>query len=326
MRLALGASNLYVALKCPLRVNRTPETARNACRRTHFADSMSRAKRSTPASDTTQKPHRERWVLILAVAAALALRMAQIFGSRRINAARAIAISDSPRIVVVDDFVDDETMRTLEAALPSASAMNAVDTLDKSRRGGAQRRTGRVMGFNGRTSEWPQALADLVPRLDDLAEQPADHGEGLSIVSYDVGEKYELHLDSTQDGRVRRVASAILFVESPAAGGELVFPWARVNQSAIAQAALGGIEGPGRPPEDAAAWGSAPPTLEQVCRPELHALRIQPKRGRLVVFYSHATRDSPLLFPQAMHGSCPVRAGRKRIAQRFYWAKAPTVR
>ena len=83
----------------------------------------------------------------------------------------------------------------------------------------------------------------------------------------------------------------------------------------------GAICGPsGRPPEDAATWGSTPPTLEQMCRPELQALRIQPRRSRLVLFFSHATRESPLLFPQAMHGACPVRAGRKRIAQRFYWA------
>ena len=54
-----------------------------------------------------------------------------------------------------------------------------------------------------------------------------------------------------------------------------------------------------------------------MCEAPTDALRIEPRVGRLVMFFNHDTQLRNLR-PVSLHGSCPVRAGRKRIAQRWY--------
>ena len=53
------------------------------------------------------------------------------------------------------------------------------------------------------------------------------------------------------------------------------------------------------------------------CDEGSQALRILPDAGAFVVFFNHDPMLR-MLKPYALHGSCPVLEGRKRIAQRFY--------
>ena len=130
-----------------------------------------RSTRTSTSSDVTSKADHRGWfrfmlVLVVAVALAISMRAAETLHPNALRVpTQALTISKIPRILVVDNFVDGDTLNTLETALPSASAMRAVDTIDKSQQRGAQRRTGKMMGFNGPTSEWPAALADLLPRM-----------------------------------------------------------------------------------------------------------------------------------------------------------------
>ena len=83
-----------------------------------------------------------------------------------------------------------------------------------------------------------------------------------------------------------------------------------------------GVHGSGRRVDELEAAGlSALPTMEELgmCDNATanEALRIEPRIGRLVVFFSHDGQGRTLR-PRSFHGSCPVRRGGKAIAQRFY--------
>ena len=54
-----------------------------------------------------------------------------------------------------------------------------------------------------------------------------------------------------------------------------------------------------------------------LCNRSSGSLMIEPRVGRLVVFFSHDPMGRTLR-PRSLHGSCPVRRGGKSIAQRFY--------
>lgn len=168
---------------------------------------------------------------------------------------------------------------------------------------------------------------------------PAENGQHLTFTHYSVDDHYQVHVDSNL--QVARIATALLFLEQPEEGGELIFPWAQgvisLNRSATDSATGGdaagaserdctaataappaGVHGRGRSLEDYYALDTLP-TLDTtgMCQAPTEALRIEPRVGRLVVFFNH---DSMLrtLRPVTLHGSCPVAKGRKRIAQRWY--------
>lgn len=58
---------------------------------------------------------------------------------------------------------------------------------------------------------------------------PADHGEGLQVLHYQKGEKYEPHWDYFQDqvnqqNGGQRVATLLMYLTNVEEGGETVFP------------------------------------------------------------------------------------------------------
>jgi len=143
--------------------------------------------------------------------------------------------------------------------------------------------------------------------------------------------------------------TALLFLEAPQAGGELIFPWAMAMRNVSMGASTGasrsdsceagadsdkcrcssgapggclaspeGVHGTGRSHADYFALRELP-RLDEVgmCHEPTDALRIEPRVGRLVIFFNH-DHEGRMLKPATLHGSCPVRHGRKRIAQRWY--------
>ncbi|CAJ1345743.1 unnamed protein product, partial [Effrenium voratum] len=137
-------------------------------------------------------------------------------------------------------------------------------------------------------------VAELVRRMHVLARMPDGHGEPLQVGQYHLGEFYQPHFDSELSQNLRRAVTVLVYLDPPKAGGETIFPKHRKCQDA---------------------------DFADCCnRTELIAegkgFWVRGKKGQAVVFYSHDLdgRHNPL----SMHGSCPVLAGEKWVAQQWF--------
>jgi prolyl 4-hydroxylase len=136
-------------------------------------------------------------------------------------------------------------------------------------------------------------VARIERRLALITHIPVENGEALQVLHYTGGAKYEPHLDAFSDAfnsraeaGGQRVATVLMFLESPEVGGETVFP------NAGARAA-----GPG--------WSE--------CARE--GLAVKPVAGDALLFWS--TTPDGAVDPASLHGSCPTTRGSKWTATRW---------
>ncbi len=144
---------------------------------------------------------------------------------------QALALMRDPHIVVLADLLSAEECEGLiEAARPrlSRSLTVAVKT------GGEEEnadRTSQGMFFERGES----ALIERIEaRLAHLLQWPVDHGEGLQILRYGPGAEYKPHydyFDPREPGTAtilrrggQRVATVVMYLNEPEAGGGTVFP------------------------------------------------------------------------------------------------------
>lgn len=227
-----------------------------------------------------------------------------------------IQISDQPRVYVIDDFLTPaECQSVLEEFEPFLEQSQTMSSSGEKQNAPFGRRSRQ---YTMSPSKWSPLVSGLVERMDATSMQPFANGQHLTVTHYNEGDAYELHVDSAHT--VGRVATALIFIKQPVAGGELVFPWARTDTLRTSAARPAGVTGSGRPVEELFSAKQVP-SLDSfgACddSPANEALRIEPRVGRLVVFFNHDPQGRTLR-PRSLHGSCPVRGGEKAIAQRFY--------
>ncbi|KAL0438364.1 UNVERIFIED_CONTAM: putative prolyl 4-hydroxylase 3 [Sesamum latifolium] len=134
-----------------------------------------------------------------------------------------------------------------------------------------------------------KVIRDIEKRIADFTFIPVEHGEGLQVLHYEVGQKYEPHYDyfldefNTKNGG-QRVATVLMYLSDVEEGGETVFPAAKGNYSSL----------PG--------WNER---LECAKR----GLSLKPKMGDALLFWS--MHPDATLDPSSLHGSCPVIRGNK---------------
>ncbi|KAL9269159.1 putative prolyl 4-hydroxylase 10 [Drosera capensis] len=115
------------------------------------------------------------------------------------------------------------------------------------------------------------------------------HGEGLQILHYEVGQKYEPHYDyfldefNTKNGG-QRIATVLMYLSDVEEGGETVFPAAKGNFSAV-------------------------PYWNELSECAKGGLSVKPKMGDALLFWSMNADAS--LDPSSLHGGCPVIRGNK---------------
>ncbi|XP_047173403.1 probable prolyl 4-hydroxylase 10 [Vigna umbellata] len=113
---------------------------------------------------------------------------------------------------------------------------------------------------------------------------PTENGEGLQILHYEVGKKYEPHYDyfldefNTRNGG-QRIATVLMYLSDVEEGGETVFLVATANFSSVPW------------------WND----LSQCAR---KGLSVKPKRGDTLLFWS--MRPDASLDPSSLHGGYPV--------------------
>ncbi|WP_132984589.1 2OG-Fe(II) oxygenase [Luteimonas terricola] len=158
-------------------------------------------------------------------------------GDRRVT---VLANLLHPRVVVFGSVLSDAECDALVAMgrerLRPSSVMNMDTGSDEVQSG----RTSDGMFF--RRGE--NALCDRVERrLAALVDWPLENGEGLQLLRYGPGAEYKPHYDYFDPARVgasgtlarggQRVASIVMYLNTPAHGGATTFPDARFEVAAV---------------------------------------------------------------------------------------------
>ncbi|KAI5082979.1 hypothetical protein GOP47_0002722 [Adiantum capillus-veneris] len=133
-------------------------------------------------------------------------------------------------------------------------------------------------------------------RISDFTFIPEEHGEGLQILHYEVGQKYEPHYDYFLDqfnarNGGQRIATVLMYLSDVEAGGETVFPKANMNNSLSLN--QNGLSECGKT-----------------------GLAVKPRLGDALLFWSmkpDATLDS-----KSLHGGCAVISGNKWSATKWF--------
>ncbi|TMW94242.1 hypothetical protein EJD97_010538 [Solanum chilense] len=195
-------------------------------------------------------------------------------------------ISSEPRAYVYHNFLSKEECEYLiSLAKPHMQKSSVVDSS-----------TGKSMDSRVRTSSGTflargrdKVIRDIEKRIADFTFIPVENGEGLQILHYEVGQKYEPHYDyfldefNTKNGG-QRIATVLMYLSDVDEGGETVFPAAKGNYSAVPW------------------WNEL-----SVCGKG--GLSVKPKMGDALLFWS--MKPDAVLDPSSLHGGCPVIKGNK---------------
>ncbi|CAN8264029.1 unnamed protein product [Cochlearia groenlandica] len=195
-------------------------------------------------------------------------------------------ISWEPRASVYHNFLTKEECNYLiELAKPHMEKSTVVDE-----------KTGKSTDSRVRTSSGTflargrdKTVREIEKRISDFTFIPVDHGEGLQVLHYEIGQKYEPHYDyfmdeyNTRNGG-QRIATVLMYLSDVEEGGETVFPAAKGNYSAV-------------------------PWWNELSECGKGGLSVKPKMGDALLFWS-MTPDATL-DPSSLHGGCAVIKGNK---------------
>ncbi|GLT82582.1 hypothetical protein SLE2022_009450 [Rubroshorea leprosula] len=195
-------------------------------------------------------------------------------------------ISWEPRAFVYHNFLSKEECEYLiNLAKPHMQKSTVVDS-----------ETGKSTDSRVRTSSGTflqrgrdKIIRDIEKRIADFTFIPVEHGEGLQILHYEVGQKYEPHFDyfmdefNTRNGG-QRIATVLMYLSDVEEGGETVFHAAKGNFSAV-------------------------PWWDELSECGKKGLSVKPKMGDALLFWS--MKPDASLDPSSLHGGCPVIKGNK---------------
>ncbi|RZC48530.1 hypothetical protein C5167_016960 [Papaver somniferum] len=195
-------------------------------------------------------------------------------------------ISWEPRAYVYHNFLSEEECNYLiDLAKPHMEKSTVVDS-----------ETGKSKDSRVRTSSGTflkrgqdKIIRSIERRIADFTFIPETHGEGLQILHYEVGQKYEPHYDyfldafNTKNGG-QRIATVLMYLSDVEEGGETVFPAAKGNISSV-------------------------PWWNELSECGKKGLSVKPRMGDALLFWS--LRPDASLDPSSLHGGCPVISGNK---------------
>lgn len=201
-------------------------------------------------------------------------------------------ISWEPRSFVYHNFLSKEECEYLVSlARPNMLKSTVVDSATGKSKDSRVRTSSGT--FLGRGQD--KIIRGIEKRIADFTFIPVEHGEGLQVLHYEVGQKYEPHYDyfhdqyNTKNGG-QRIATLLMYLSDIEAGGETVFPSVKVNSSLI-------------------------PDWNELSECGKSGLSVRPRRGDALLFWS--MRPDSSLDPSSLHGGCPVISGNKWSATKW---------
>ncbi|GLQ91764.1 2OG-Fe(II) oxygenase [Dyella acidisoli] len=151
---------------------------------------------------------------------------------------------ESPTLRVLNDFLSaEECAALIEQATPRLQRAKTVDSSGKQQIDA--RRTSEGMFFT--VGETP-LIKRIEQRIATMLSIPVDHGEGLQVLHYLPDQQYEPHYDwfnPEQPGFAaitakggQRIASLVMYLNTPEAGGGTAFPEVGVTVTALLGSAV----------------------------------------------------------------------------------------
>ncbi|KAK6924543.1 Prolyl 4-hydroxylase alpha subunit, Fe(2+) 2OG dioxygenase domain [Dillenia turbinata] len=208
------------------------------------------------------------------------------FGFDRSTERWTEVISWEPRAFVYHNFLTkDECEHLIELAKPHMMKSTVVDSETGKSKDSRVRTSSGTFLARGRD----KIIRDIEKRIADFTFIPVENGEGLQVLHYEVGQKYEPHFDYFQDefntkNGGQRMATLLMYLSDVEEGGETVFPAPKGNFSSV-------------------------PWYNELSECGKKGLSIKPKRGDALLFWS--MRPDASLDPSSLHGGCPVIKGNK---------------
>jgi prolyl 4-hydroxylase len=149
-------------------------------------------------------------------------------------------LKEMPRIYLIPDFLSPEECDHMIKEARSSLAPSTVTDEAKPHEGKLDwRRSSQGMFFPSNSKD--RILRRMERRIADLTGLPVENGEAIQVLWYQVGGEYQPHYDyfspNTPGGAAvlerggQRVATLIMYLNTPEAGGETIFP--KVNISVI---------------------------------------------------------------------------------------------
>lgn len=146
-------------------------------------------------------------------------------------------IADSPEIYECEHFLNDaECDQIIENAKPDLLRSTVVD--NNSSKSLIDTRRTSLGTFLSRNREI-SAVKKIRTSAEKITGIPKKNGEALQVLYYSVGAEYQPHFDyfdpSSPGGLVhynrggQRVATLLVYLNTPSKGGETIFPKARVS-------------------------------------------------------------------------------------------------
>ncbi|KAL9276710.1 hypothetical protein ACSQ67_025723 [Phaseolus vulgaris] len=180
----------------------------------------------------------------------------------------------------IQTYTKEECDYLIDIAKPSMQKSTVVDSETGKSKDSRVRTSSGTFLPRGRD----KIVRNIEKKIADFSFIPVEHGEGLQVLHYEVGQKYEPHYDyflddfNTKNGG-QRIATVLMYLR-----GETVFPAAKGNFSSV-------------------------PWWNELSDCGKKGLSIKPRRGDALLFWSmkpDATLDS-----SSLHGGCPVIKGNK---------------
>ncbi|KAI5016741.1 probable prolyl 4-hydroxylase 3 [Hordeum vulgare subsp. vulgare] len=195
-------------------------------------------------------------------------------------------LSWEPRAFIYHNFLSKEECEYLiSLAKPHMKKSTVVDSAT----GGSKDSRVRTSSGTFLRRGQDKIVRTIEKRISDFTFIPVENGEGLQVLHYEVGQKYEPHFDyfhddfNTKNGG-QRIATVLMYLSDVEEGGETVFPSAKVNSSSI-------------------------PFYNELSECAKRGISVKPKMGDALLFWS--MRPDGTLDPTSLHGGCPVIKGDK---------------
>uniref|UniRef100_A0A0E0M996 procollagen-proline 4-dioxygenase n=1 Tax=Oryza punctata TaxID=4537 RepID=A0A0E0M996_ORYPU len=193
-------------------------------------------------------------------------------------------LSWEPRAFLYHNFLSKEECEYLiSLAKPHMKKSTVVDASTGGSKDSRVRTSSGMFLARGQD----KIIRTIEKRISDYSFIPVENGEGLQVLHYEVGQKYEPHFDyfhdefNTKNGGQRIATLLISDVEE---GGETIFPASKANSSSS-------------------------PSYNELSECAKKGLAVKPKMGDALLFWS--MRPDGSLDPTSLHGGCPVIKGNK---------------
>lgn len=147
-----------------------------------------------------------------------------------------VQISTSPRIYVCEHFLTDaECDHFIQLARPSLRRSTVMDPNSAGNLLDARRSSSGTWLYPSCRSPHLERLLD---RISTITQIPKENGEYIQVLHYGIGAEYQPHFDyfdrNTAGGIAQlqrggqRVATFMVYLNTPEEGGETIFPRARL--------------------------------------------------------------------------------------------------